>query len=83
MLHVTTGRFQLKLGGDPDPDIQRFVACRSVLADGDVLVGDANTGWTTHQALRIVKAVKDLDVYIEQPCRTYQVDRKIRQTVEL
>jgi len=76
-------RFQLKLGGDPDTDIQRFVACRSVLADGDVLVGDANTGWTTHQALRIVKAVKDLDVYIEQPCRTYQECLIVRRATSL
>jgi len=65
-------RFQLKLGGDPNEDIERIKACRAVMDPEDVLVGDSNTGWTTHQALRLVSAVKDVDVYIEQPCPTYQ-----------
>ena len=30
----------------------------------DVIVGDSNTGWTTHQALRLVSDVRDVDVYI-------------------
>ena len=29
---------------------------------------------STVQALRVVAAVKNVDVYIEQPCRTYQVN---------
>ena len=58
-------RFQLKLGGDPDEDIVRIKRCREQLDDDDTLVGDSNTGWTTHQALRIAAAVKDIDVYIE------------------
>ena len=49
-------RFQLKVGGDPDVDIQRVLACRRVLEPGDVLVADANTGWLPHQALRLVQA---------------------------
>ena len=47
--------------------------CRSALSPSDVLVGDANTGWTTHDAIKVASAVRDLDVYIEQPCR-YKVD---------
>ncbi|MGH9465809.1 MAG: enolase C-terminal domain-like protein, partial [Terriglobales bacterium] len=38
---------------------------------GDVLIADANTGWTQHAALRVAAAVRDLDVYLEQPCPTY------------
>ena len=37
-------RFQLKLGGLAVDDINRFIACRKILDDDDVLVGDANTG---------------------------------------
>lgn len=33
---------------------------------------DANTGWLMHEAVRVVEAVKDLDVYIEQPCDSYE-----------
>ena len=42
-----------------------------LLDASDLLVADANTGWTMHEAARVVAAVKHLDVYIEQPCRTY------------
>ncbi len=63
-------RFQLKVGGDPNLDIARIRAVREVLADNDVLVADANTGWTRPEAARVVAAVGDLDVYIEQPCVT-------------
>jgi cis-L-3-hydroxyproline dehydratase len=64
-------RFQLKVGGDPDEDIERIRQARAVLEPGDRLVADANTGWLMHDALRVTRAVRDLDVYIEQPCRTY------------
>ncbi len=64
-------KFQLKVGGDPDEDIDRIRAVSAKLRRGDVLIADANTGWTQHQALRVAGAVRDLDVYIEQPCATY------------
>lgn len=72
-------RFQLKVGGDPDVDIERIRAVRSVLQPSDILVADANTGWLRHQAMRVVDAVKDLDVYIEQPCKTYEECLSIRR----
>jgi L-alanine-DL-glutamate epimerase-like enolase superfamily enzyme len=65
-------KFQLKVGGDPDTDILRIREVRGLLQNGDVLVADANTGWTQHQALRVADAVRDLDVYIEQPCANYE-----------
>ena len=64
-------KFQLKVGGDADTDIERIRAVRDILAPGDVLVADANTGWTQHAAMRVADAVRDVDVYIEQPCLTY------------
>ena len=71
-------KFQLKVGGDPDTDIERIKACAEKLKPGNVLVADANTGWLMHQAARVVDAVKDVDVYIEQPCMTYEECRAIR-----
>lgn len=76
-------RFQLKVGGDPLVDIDRIRAVRSVLDSTDILVADANTGWLPHQAMRVVKAVQDLDVYIEQPCRTYEECLGIRRHTNL
>ncbi|MGA7921239.1 MAG: cis-3-hydroxy-L-proline dehydratase [Candidatus Acidiferrales bacterium] len=65
-------KFQLKVGGDPDTDIERIHKVAEGLGRGDVLVADANTGWTQHQALRVTGAVRDVDVYIEQPCLGYE-----------
>jgi cis-L-3-hydroxyproline dehydratase len=65
-------KFQLKVGGNPDTDIARIHAAAAVLSTGEVLVADANTGWTQHQAVRVAGAVRDVDVYIEQPCMHYE-----------
>ena len=52
---------------------------RRKLQPGDKLVADANTGWLMHEALRVVRAVRDVDVYIEQPCLTYEECLSIRR----
>jgi cis-L-3-hydroxyproline dehydratase len=72
-------RFQLKVGGDPMVDIERIRAVAAELEPGDRLIADANTGWLMHDALRVVRAVRDMDVYIEQPCRTYDECLTIRR----
>src|SRR5436190_328088 len=64
-------RFQLKVGGEADVDVERIRQVAAVLQPGDRLVADANTGWRMHDALRVVRAVRDVDVYIEQPCLSY------------
>ncbi|MDP6823814.1 MAG: mandelate racemase/muconate lactonizing enzyme family protein, partial [Dehalococcoidia bacterium] len=72
-------RFQLKVGADPDTDIQRIRAASEKLAPGEVLIADANTGWLPHQAMRVVRAVRDIDIYIEQPCLSYEECLSIRR----
>lgn len=72
-------RFQLKVGGDPDVDIDRIHAVAEKLEPGDRLVADANTGWTLHEAKRVVRAVRDVDVYIEQPCLSYEECLSVRE----
>ncbi len=72
-------RFQLKVGSDVETDIARIRSCAAVLEPGDVLVADANTGWLPHEAARVVRGVADIDVYIEQPCRTYEECLSIRR----
>jgi cis-L-3-hydroxyproline dehydratase len=75
-------RFQLKVGGDPDVDIERIHAVRAALKPTDRLVADANTGWTQHEAVRVCRAVKNLDVYIEQPCVTYEECLAVRRQTD-
>jgi L-alanine-DL-glutamate epimerase-like enolase superfamily enzyme len=74
-------RFQLKVGGDPDTDIARIRAVAAKLQPGDRLVADANTGWVQHEAVRVAKAVTDIDVYIEQPCLTYEECLAVRRQI--
>lgn len=72
-------RFQLKVGGNPDEDIARIHAVSDVLTPGDILIADANTGWLRHEAARVCRAVRDVDVYIEQPCLTYEECLSVRR----
>jgi L-alanine-DL-glutamate epimerase-like enolase superfamily enzyme len=72
-------KFQLKVGGDPDTDIQRIHEVAGNLKTGDVLIADANTGWTQHQAIRVADAVRSVDVYLEQPCASYQECLTVRR----
>jgi L-alanine-DL-glutamate epimerase-like enolase superfamily enzyme len=74
-------RFQLKVGGDPDVDIARIRAVAAKLETGDRLVADANTGWVQHEAIRVAKAVREVDVYIEQPCLTYEECLAVRRQI--
>jgi len=75
-------RFQLKVGADPDVDVERIRQVRAVLDPSDVLVADANTGWKMHEAARVVRALRDVDVYIEQPCPTYEECLAIRRRTD-
>ena len=72
-------KFQLKVGGDADDDIARIHATRKLLDRGEVLIADANTGWLVHEAARVVAGVTGLDVYIEQPCKSYEDSLSIRR----
>lgn len=76
-------KFQLKVGGDPADDIARIHAVADLLADNEVLVADANTGWRVDDALRVANAVRDRDVYIEQPCRSYEHCLIVRRNTTL
>ena len=75
-------RFQLKVGGNADEDIERIHAVRKILEPTDKLVADANTGWLMHEAARVVRGVKDVDVYIEQPCLSYEECLSIRRRTD-
>jgi L-alanine-DL-glutamate epimerase-like enolase superfamily enzyme len=71
-------RLQVKVGLDPDEDVERIEAVHAALGAGIVLFADANGGWSTHQARRFLRATKHLDYYLEQPCPTYEECRALR-----
>jgi len=87
--HIETYRaegfraWQLKVGGgDPDLDISRIRAAVSTAPD-DLIVADANTGWLTHEALKVTSAVRDLDIAVEQPCLSYEDCLTVRRHTSL
>lgn len=65
-------QFQMKVGAGANKDIDRILAVSGALKAGNILAADANTGWKQHEALRVVKAVRDVDIFIEQPCLSYE-----------
>ena len=72
-------RFQLKVGSDCSTDIARIRAVVDGLQAGEVVVADANAGWLSHEAARVVYAIRDLDLYVEQPCLTFQENLEVRR----
>ncbi len=71
-------RLQVKVGLDPDDDIERMEAVRAAIGSDIVLFADANGGWATHQARRFLRATRHLDYYLEQPCAAYEECRALR-----
>ena len=72
-------KFQLKVGGYYQDDIERIKQVDSILNDSNILVADANTGWKTHEALKVIDKTCHLNIYYEQPCETYNECLLIRE----
>ena len=72
-------QFQMKVGEDAVVDIERIFKVAAELQAGNILNADANTGWRQHEALRVVHAVRDVELYIEQPCLTYEECLAVRR----
>jgi len=79
--HVASGylRLQVKVGGDPVEDAERLAAVSDAAGNGVVLFADANGGWTTADARRFVRATRQLDYTLEQPCATLDECRVVRR----
>ena len=60
----------VKIGGDVERDIARIKDVESLRQPGDIMLYDVNRGWTRQQALRVMSAVEDLNVMVEQPCES-------------
>ncbi|MFJ4156697.1 cis-3-hydroxy-L-proline dehydratase [Pseudomonas sp. NPDC089752] len=73
-------QFQMKVGAKASDDIERIFAVSENLKSGNVLAADANTGWKQHEAIRVVKAIRDVDIYVEQPCLSYEECLAVRKS---
>ena len=69
---------QVKVGEDPNADVERIRRVARVMRPGTAMDADANCGWKQHDAIRVVGAVSELAsahdfrMYIEQPCPSYE-----------
>lgn len=72
-------QFQMKVGADATVDIERIFKVAAELKPGNILNADANTGWRQHEAIRVVRAVRDVELYLEQPCLTYEECLAVRR----
>ena len=65
-------RFQLKVGGEPQADVERTRASVAAAGPDAVVVADANGGWSVLGARIAMRQMEDLPLLIEQPCRTLE-----------
>ena len=84
-LHRRAGyrQFQIKVGNDWQEDIERIAAAAEVLRPGESAYADANCGWTVNEAVRVVHAVRDQGIMIEQPCATDEECLHVRARTDL
>lgn len=79
--------FQMKVGGgDIAGDIARLRQVGGALAAGEVLAADANTGWQQHEAMRAARAARaaaEFNMYLEQPCLSYEECLAVRRNTTL
>ena len=72
-------QFQMKVGAGASDDIVRIEKVSKQLNAGNILAADANCGWKQHEAIRVVKAIEGADIYVEQPCLSYEECLAVRQ----
>jgi L-alanine-DL-glutamate epimerase-like enolase superfamily enzyme len=72
-------RIMLKVGTDVATDIKRVETCLPVLAGCDRVIVDANGFWSQHDAVRVVAALDDRDIFFEQPCATMEQCAAVRR----
>lgn len=78
-------QFQVKLGADADwqADVTRLRQVRKAVGSGPLVYGDWNCGSTRLDAIRVGRAVADLDIMLEQPCETIEECAAVRDATGL
>ena len=71
-------RLQVKVGLLVDDDVDRIEAVRAAVGSEIVLFADANGGWSTAETRRFLRATRQLDYWLEQPCLSYEECRAVR-----
>jgi len=75
-------RLQVKVGPAPETDAERLAAVRAAVGNDIVLYADANGAFTAGAARRFLRATRDLEYVLEQPCRTYAECASVRRATD-
>lgn len=68
---------KIKVGKEGEKDIERISEIRKAVGKNIILRVDANQGWTSKQAVKIIKALEDQDLNIElveQPVKYWDLE---------
>ena len=78
-------QFQCKLGTDSNwqADVARLRGVREAVGEGPLVYGDWNCGANKLDAIRVGRAVADLDIMLEQPCATLEECSSVKQATGL
>ena len=69
---------QLKLGiGSPGDDAEQVSAALSNMADWQILLADANGGWSVDTACEIISCFNDPRIVWEEACSTYDENTEV------
>lgn len=71
--------FQIKLGHGIGEDLDLLREIADTFGAGEIRVGDANGAWRRDEAMRFSRAVANIDLYLEQPCRSYEECLSVRR----
>jgi len=73
-------QFSGKTSADVAQDIAYLRWMGEHMRPGESLKFDGNAGWRVDEAVRVARAMGDVDVYFEQPCASYEECREVRRT---
>jgi len=68
---------KIKLGKDPDHDLERVTLLRKAIRKGIKVRVDGNQGWTPKEAIKIIRKIEELDLdieFVEQPVKAWDIE---------
>nr|WIE91265.1 mandelate racemase/muconate lactonizing enzyme family protein [Mesorhizobium sp. WSM4875] len=74
--------FQIKVGSNWKKDIEQILTAAPLIRRGEQALADANQGWHLSEAVEIIRATRDVDYILEQPCRTYEECLSLRRILD-
>ena len=79
-IEVKLGRFRGAL--DLDIEIARIAAIREAAGPEVIIIADPNIGWTADEAIEVLPAIEEYDIYVEQPVAGLEDLKRVHDAIE-